>query len=75
MSIKVTQHIIVEYLHINIGNTNSSTRFLDILYYTTIIYEDSAIGFRPLNRVTAEMLYISARQAGILEYFSYFSGP
>ena len=38
--------ILFEDLHINIGNKNSPTLFFDILYYTTIIYEDSAFGFR-----------------------------
>ena len=38
---KVIQYIFFEDLHINIGN-----RYSDIVYYTTIIYEDSALGFR-----------------------------
>ena len=37
---KVILHLIVEYLYINIGNKNSHTLFFDILYYTTIVYED-----------------------------------
>ena len=44
--IKVIQYIIFEDLHINIDNKNSPTLFFDILYHTTIIYGDSALGFR-----------------------------
>ena len=44
--VKVIQYIIFEDLHINNDNKNSPTLFFDILYYTTIIDEDSALGFR-----------------------------
>ena len=44
--IKVFQYIIFEEIHINIDNKNSPTLFIGILYYSTIIYEDSALGFR-----------------------------
>ena len=40
--IEAIQYIIFEDLHTNIGNQNSPIIFFDILYYTTIIYEDSA---------------------------------
>ena len=36
----------LEDLPINIGNKNVPRLFFDILYYGTIIYEDSALGFR-----------------------------
>ena len=42
---EVIQHIILEN-HINIDNQNSPTLFFNFLYYTTLIYENSAIGFR-----------------------------
>ena len=41
------QCISFEDLHINIGNISSPTLlFFDILFCTTIIYEDTAFGFR-----------------------------
>ena len=43
--IKVIQYFIFENLHINTVNKKTFTLFFDILYYTTIIYEDPALGF------------------------------
>ena len=43
---RLIQYNIFEDLHKNIGNKNPPTLFFDILYFTTIIYEDSSLGFR-----------------------------
>ena len=44
--IKLIEYIIQVDLHINIGNQNFPTQFLDIMYYTIVIYQYSVFGFR-----------------------------
>ena len=46
--IRVIQLLIFEDLQINISSENSPTLFFDVIYYTTIIYEESALYFRVL---------------------------
>ena len=51
----------------NVSNKNSPTLFSDILYYTTIIYEDSAVGFR-LGTVGHLAYKLNSKTVPVLSY-------
>ena len=64
----------VQYLHMNIGIRNFPKLFFDILYHTTIIYEEFCTGFRRGRNVRDLHIAITVKNESNF-YYNFVNAP